>query len=98
MYSQRVAYRNVHRDADGLGIAPWLVDLIVGVGGSVSSAVATRLISRPSSPSQKEIEDQIRLQHQLEIERMLMQQQQTEQVAKYALPLVGLVALVMLLR
>lgn len=88
------------RRDSGLGFAwmPILTGLVLPVGATVSSALATRFISRPSSPSQEEIERQIKLQHQLEIERMLVQQRQTEQVASFALPAIGILALVMLLR
>lgn len=90
------------REPEGLGIAPWLIPLIIGIATSAGGAVATRLISGPSSPSQRQVEAQLRLQQQLEIQRMQeqqrIQQQQTAQLAQYALPALGLVAVVMLLR
>lgn len=89
------------REPEGLGVA-WLIPLIVGIATSVGGAAATRLISGPSSPSQKQIEEQLKLQQQLEIQRMLeqerIQRQQVEQISKLAIPAIGAVALVMLLR
>jgi uncharacterized membrane-anchored protein YhcB (DUF1043 family) len=89
------------KEPDGLGLA-WFIPIIVAIAGSVGGAVATRLISGPSSPSQRQIEEQMRLQQRLEIERMLeqeqVQQRQTEQIVSYAPLALGAVALVMLLR
>lgn len=95
------APRPTVRQPDGLGLPFFLIPLLVGIAGSVGSAVATRLISGPSSPSQRQVEEQMRLQHQLEIQRMLqqqqIQQQQTEQIASYAPLALGALALVMVL-
>lgn len=89
------------REPDGLGLA-WLVPLIVSIAGAFGSAAATRLISGPSSPSEKQIEAQLKLTQQLEIQKMVqqqqLQQQQIQQLAQYALPALGLVALVAILR
>jgi hypothetical protein len=89
------------KEPDGLGIF-WLIPILVAAAASVGTAAATRLISGPSSPSQKQVEAQLKLQQQLEIERMVqqqqLQQQQVQQLAKYALPALGLVALVAVLR
>lgn len=94
--------RTVYVDADGLGIADWIVPLITSVGGAVGGAIATRAILGRPSPSQKEVEKQIRLQQELEIQRMLEQQriqsQQTQELGGYLLPAVGILALVMLMR
>ena len=90
------------RQTEGLGFAfdfgKILTDVIIPVGGTIGSAFAVKLISGPSGPSQKEIEKQIRLQQQFEIQKAVMQQQQTRELMQYALPAAGLVALVMLLR
>lgn len=89
------------REPDGLGLA-FIPMLILSLAGAIGSAAATRLISGPSSPSQKQIESQLKLQQQLEVERMIqeqqLQQQQVSQLAQYALPALGLVALVAVLR
>lgn len=86
------------RPVDGLGVLPvWVIPLITA-GGAATATIASALIMRPSSPKQEAIESQIKLQHELEIKRMLAQQQQTEQLMPYVLPAVGVVALVMLLR
>jgi hypothetical protein len=90
------------KEPDGLGIAPIVIGIIAAIATAAGSAVATRLISGPSSPSQRQIEEQMRLQQRLEIERMLeqeqVQQRQTEQIVSYAPLALGAVALVMLLR
>jgi hypothetical protein len=90
------------REPDGLGIAPVIIGIIAAVASAAGSAVATRLISGPSSPSQRQIEEQMRLQQRLEIERMLeqerVQQRGTEQIVSYAPLALGAIALVMLLR
>lgn len=89
------------RNPEGLGL-PWFIPVIAAIGASTGSALAHRLISGPSSPSQKDIEKQLKLEQQLEIERQMqaaaIQQQQTEQLGKLLMPALGLVALVMLLR
>jgi hypothetical protein len=89
------------REPDGLGVL-WFIPIIVAVAAAAGSAAATRLISGPSSPSQRQIEEQMRLQQRLEIERMLEQERiqrgQTEQIVSYAPLALGAVALVMLLR
>jgi hypothetical protein len=89
------------RQPDGLGLL-WFIPIIAAIAGAVGSAAATRLISGPSSPSQRQIEEQMRLQQRLEIERMLeqerVQQRGTEQIVSYAPLALGAVALVMLLR
>lgn len=87
---------------DGLGIADWIVPLLTSVGGAVGGAVATRLIIGPSSPSQKEIEKQLKLQAQLDTQRAIQQQaiqsQQVQEVGSYLVPAVAILGLVMLLR
>lgn len=89
------------REPEGLGL-PWFIPIIAAVAGTVGSAAASRLISGPSSPSQKDIEEQIKLQHQLEIQRMFeqqrIQQQQVQQLSSVALPALALIGLVMILR
>lgn len=91
--------RTVYTDADGLGIADWVIPLITSVGASVGGALATKLIL---SPKKKDVEAQMKLQTQLDIQRMMagqqIQQQQTAEVGSYLLPALGVVALVMLLR
>lgn len=73
----------------------WLGGLIATAGGAVASA----LVSRASrSSEQKEIEKQIKLQHELEIQRMLVEQQSTGQAMSYAVPLLGGLVLLMFLR
>lgn len=90
------------RKPEGLGLAPWIVPLLVSIGGTAGGAFATRLIAGPSSPSQKDLEEQIRLQHRLEIQRQMqaaaIQRQQTAQLGSYLMPALGVAALVMLLR
>lgn len=94
MYEPRVTRR-----PGGLGFwTDFLTQFVLPVGATTAGALTTRFIARPSSPSQEDVERQIKLQHQLEIERMLVQQQQTGQVASFALPAIGILALVMLLR
>lgn len=94
--------RTVYTDADGLGLAPWIIPVLTSVGATVAGALTTRLLSGPSSPSQKDIEAQMKLQTQLDIQRMMaaqqVQQQQTSELGSYLLPALGVVALVMLLR
>lgn len=89
------------REPEGLGVA-WFIPIIAAAVSAFGGVAAQRLIHGPSSTSQKAVEEQIKLQHQLEIQRMLEQQkiqaQQTDQLSRYALPALGLVALVALLR
>lgn len=104
MYTARIRSPEALRDVehDGLGFGPLVAGIIAAIVSAAGSAAAQRLISGPSSPSQKQVEAQLKLQSQLEIRRMLeqsrIQQQQTDQIAKYALPLLGIAAVVMLLR
>lgn len=86
------------RTGDGLGIAPAVLAIILAGIGGASTILATRLAAGASSPKQKDIERQIRLQHQLDLERRAFEQKQTEQMGKFLLPAVGAFALVMLLR
>ncbi len=85
------------REPDGLGIVPLVAGIIVAVAG-VGGTIAASYIARPRSPSQMERERLLRLQAQLEIDRMTAQQQQTESLMRYALPVAGVLALVTLLR
>jgi hypothetical protein len=89
------------REPDGLGLA-WFIPIIAAAVSAFGSVAAQRLISGPSSTSQRAVEEQMRLQQRLEIERMLEQERiqrgQTEQIVSYAPLALGAVALVMLLR
>lgn len=91
--------RTVYTDADGLGLAPWIIPIVASVGSSVAGALATKWLL---SPKQKDIEAQMKLQTQLDIQRMMagqqIQQQQTADVGSYLVPALGVLALVMLLR
>ena len=99
-------YTPLERDRAGLGfVVPWdqlLSSVILPIGATAGGALATRLIAGSSSPSQKDIEAQLKLRAQLDIQRMQAQQhtqqQQTESLMRYALPAAGVFALVMLLR
>lgn len=101
MYVVRPVRPTFGREPEGLGLF-WLIPIIAAAAGTIGSAVATRLISGPSSPSQKQIEEQLKLQQRLEIEKMVtqqqLQQQQVEQIKQLAIPALGIAAVVMLLR
>lgn len=93
--------KTVYTDADGLGIAPWIIPLVGSIGASVAGALATKYIVGGSGPSQKEVEKQMKLQQQEEIRRMVQAQAERargEETGGYLLPALGVVALVMLLR
>lgn len=91
----------LRRAPEGLGL-PFeqiLTDFILPVGATVGGALATRLITGPSTPSQKDIEAQMKLQTQLEIQRMMAAEQSTSDLAKSLLPVGAVVlGLVLLLR
>ena len=71
-------YTHLERDRAGLGFIPFsqlLETIILPIGATAGGALATRLIAGSSSPSQKDIEAQLKLQAQLDIQRMQAQQQ-----------------------
>lgn len=89
------------REPEGLGIVPWLIPIIAAVAGAFGTAGAARLFSGPSSTSQKAVEEQIKLQHELEIKRMLeqerIQREQGEQLKDYVPLALGALVLVAVL-
>ena len=85
------------RQGSGLGIAP-LVLALIAAGATIGGTALAARISAGAGPSQQEIEEQMRLQQQLEIERQAIAGEQTRQTAKLLLPAAGALALVMLLR
>ena len=76
----------------------FVIPLIAILGGATATIVSAKIMAGASTPKQEEIEKQIRLQHQLELERRAMEQQQTQQTASFLMPVVGVLALIMLLR
>jgi hypothetical protein len=86
---------------DGLGLPVFVIPLVAAVAGAFAGPAAARLFSGPSSTSQEAVEKQIKLQHELEIKRMLeqsrIQSQQVDQLAPLVLPALGLFALVAVL-
>lgn len=92
------AAASVKRPPEGLGFAPWIVPLIVGIATSAGSALVTKAIAGPSGPGQKEREEELKRQQQAEIQRQHIQQQQIAQVGSYLVPAAVIVGLVLLLR
>lgn len=87
------------RQPDGLGgFADILANVILPVGGAIGGALATRLVMGPSTPSQKDLEAQMKLQTQLDIQRSMVQQQQTMEFAQYLVPAAAILGLVLILR
>jgi len=88
------------REPEGLGMA-WFIPIIAAAVSAFAAPAAVRLFSGPSSTSQKAVEAQIKLQHELEIKRMLEQQkiqtQQVGQLASYAPLALGALVLVAVL-
>lgn len=89
------------REPDGLGVF-WLIPILASMAASVGAAEVTKLISGPSSPKEKDIEAQMKLQAELQakqaVQQQLAQQQQIQQIGQYALPALAIVALVSILR
>lgn len=97
MYAPRTFPGSV-ASSDGLGFPIWAIGLITSVGATVAGALATRWISKPGSEQQRQVEAQIKAQQEMEIRRMMMEQQTTQQTMSLAVPVLGGLALIMLLR
>lgn len=82
----------------GLGLPAWVVPAIVAGAGAGGTILAAKIAAGASTPKQEDIERQIRLQHQLELERAMVGQQQFERTSSLLMPAIGVLALVMLLR
>lgn len=85
----------------GLGISPAAL-AIIGIAASTGGSILAARLSRPRTPSQRDLEEQLRLQTELEIQRMQaaqqVQSQHTSELGRYLVPAAAVLALVMLLR
>lgn len=97
MYAPR-SFPGPVASSDGLGFPIWAIGLITSIGATVAGALATKLITKPGSAEQKQIEAQIKAQQQLEVQRLMMEQQTAQQTMSLAVPVLGGLALIMLLR